>query len=125
MKTENKDALRNLFAQLPDEELPHGFHPGVMEKIRLEAARKKRMAGLISLLGYFLCGAVMIAACVFVRYYTGFSPELPDMPSLHLSFEKPDFETLKSPSFLFSLYIGGLAFLLLVADSLLRKHYRK
>jgi hypothetical protein len=125
MKTEDKDVMRNLFAQLHDEQLPRDFNLKVMEKIRLEAARKERMAGLQAVIGYVLCGAIMIAACIFACRYTGFSPELPDMQSLLRPFEQPDFEALKSPSFLFSLYIGGLALLLLVADSLLRRHYRK
>jgi hypothetical protein len=96
-----------------------------MKEIRLEAAKKKQVAKIRNILGYVFCGAIMITVCVFALGYTVFPVEFPDWQSCLQLFEKPDFEALKSPSFLFSLYIGMLALLLLVTDTLLRRRHHK
>jgi hypothetical protein len=125
MKTEDKDIMRKLFAQLPDEQLPPAFNSSIMKEIRLNAAGKERISKMKNILGYVFCGAIMITVCVFALRYTVFPVEFPDWQSCLQLFEKPDFEALKSPSFLFSLYIGMLALLLLVAETLLRRRYHK
>jgi hypothetical protein len=125
MKTEDKDTMRNLFAQLPDEQLPCDFNRKMMEKVNREAARNKKIAAIKDILGYVLCGVIMTAACVLVLHFTGFSLKLPDIQFCDRPFETPDFGVLKSPAFLFGFYIGLLAFLLLVADSMLRRHFHK
>jgi hypothetical protein len=123
MKTKDNDMMRNLFAQLPDEKPPHSLNRTIMKRIRLEAGKKARVVRLKNILEYVSCAAIMIAACIFAFRYNGLSFELPDLQSGLRLFEKSCFEDLKSPSFLFCLCIGILVFLLLIADTLLRKHY--
>ncbi|MDR2146859.1 MAG: hypothetical protein LBE91_10420 [Tannerella sp.] len=125
-----EDTMRKLFAQLPEEQLPPDFNRNMMEKIRLEAVKRAKVEKLKNILGYVLGGVIMVTAAVLAFYFTGFKfqlPEfdLPDFSSLRWTFAKPDWEVLKSPSFLFSFYIGALALLLLVADSMLRRRYHK
>jgi TRAP-type C4-dicarboxylate transport system permease small subunit len=113
--------LKRLFSELSDEQLPIDLNFGIMEKIESEVVLREKRRKIYNVIGYVFSGLIMIALCVFTWIYMGLSFKAPDIKLLSM----PDFEALKSPSFRFSFFIGALAFFLLVADSMFRRHHFK
>jgi hypothetical protein len=135
MEMKDKDPLRPLFAGMSDEPLPLDFNAKVMNKVRQEAVLQEKRHKRMEIFGYVSGAVAMIAVCVLVFYYYDISFELPrlefprwNFPTFEQylrSFPKPDFELFRSPSFLFSLYIGIAALFLLIVDSTIRRKIEK
>jgi hypothetical protein len=105
------DWLKPLFSRLPEEDLPSSFREEMMKRVRRESARIRKRHELAGLFTVILAsaGVMGLAAGALVR--TG-------VP--RIAWKTPDIAALS-----FYLYIGFLALLLLGADYLLRRIYRK
>jgi hypothetical protein len=119
------DILKRLFSELSDEQLPINLNFRIMEKIESEAVLKEKRRRIYNIIGYVFCGLIMTGLCAFAWIYMGFSFEMPTIKHFEHSLSMPDFEDLKSPSFIFYFFIGALVFFLLVADSMFRRHHFK
>ncbi len=115
MEQIEKDRLKDLFAELPDEELPAGFQETVMERIRKDVVRAERRRERLTIFGLFVLIASLLALLFGLFSFLGVSLH---WPQIRLSLSQ-------YPSFFFYLYIGALVFCLWMADSFLRKTYRK
>lgn len=111
-ENKNSDYLAGLFSRLPKTELPGTFRSDLMRKIQLEAARERRRGERLGLAATILASIGLIALAIGTLAYLDVSglslPAIPDKPALA-----------------FYLYIGGLALLLLLADHLLRRTFRR
>lgn len=110
-KEQEQDWLKALFGRLPGEDLPDSFKEALMKRIDAEAARIRKRNELIGLLIVSLASLAIAALAAGALFYAGVRWkrwELPELVSLP-----------------FYLYIGGLTLLLLGADHLLRRTYRK
>ena len=132
MEQKEKDILHGLFSGMTDEPLPFDFNEKAMARIRREAMmREKRKKGL-EIFGYVSGVVASIAVCVIILYSTGFSfqfPEIkwPEWASLRpeFSFRKIDYSIFSSQPFKFSVFIGTLGLILIIIDSLIRRHIGK
>ena len=132
MELKDKDILRGLFSAMTDEPLPFDFNEKVMARIRHEALLREKRKKRLEIFGYISGVVASIAVCVIVFYITGFSfrfPEinLPDWSSLRpeLSFREIDYSIFSSQPFKFSVFIGTLGLILIIIDSLIRRHIGK
>jgi hypothetical protein len=125
MESNDKDSLFQLFAGMPDEQLPFNFNEKVMRKVRAEAASREKKRKYLEFFGYASGIVAVLAVSVFVFYFYEISIELPKSELPAWSFPKPDFGLLQSPSFHFSLFIGVAALFLLIVDSSIRRHIEK
>ena len=93
---EQSDAIRRAVRQVPPPELPAGFTPRLMERMRRETLRRERRETWLLTAGGAGCFATLIAACVTALWpdcrlrITDFAlprPELPHftLPALALS----------------------------------------
>ena len=111
MEEMEKDPLRDLFAHLPEADLPDGFTARAMERIYREAERaeiKRRRWERIGMAAMFALPAVTLIVLSLVLKIT-----LP-WPNLRVAW--PDIEACR-----FYFYIGALVFLLWTADSIIRR----
>ncbi|MDR0393684.1 MAG: hypothetical protein LBH77_00850, partial [Tannerella sp.] len=117
--------MYSLFSKMQDERLPLDFQAKVMEKIQKEAVLRRKRTKRWEIFGY-VSGAVAIpAVCAVLLHLFGISFEIPKFELFADGFPRPDFSLFRSQSFLFSAYIGALAFVLLVVDSTIRRHIEK
>jgi len=136
MKPNERDRMRDWFAELPDEPAPLHLNEKVMEKVRQEAAARAKRNKRWEIFAYISGGVAMMGVCVWILASMGvdfkmltFNWPSFELPALDLSilkqpfqsFPKPDFSIFKSSSFLGSLYIGLLVLFLLISDSLIRR----
>ncbi len=120
-----KDMMYGLFAGMSNESLPEGFNEKVMLKVRKEAKQRKMRYRYLNILGYISGAIAVIALCLFALRYTGVSFPVNEYRDF-VSFVSPfQMDMFNSPSFLFSLYIGGLALILLITDLMIRRHMEK
>ena len=91
---ELNDAIRRAVRQVPPPELPAGFTPRLMERMRRETLRRERRETWLLTAGGAGCFAALIAACVtalwpdFRLRVTDFAlprPELPHFTLPHLT----------------------------------------
>ena len=61
---EQSDAIRRAVRQVPPPELPAGFTPRLMERMRRETLRRERRETWLLTAGGAGCFAALIAACV-------------------------------------------------------------
>ena len=132
MEQNDKDILRGLFAGMTDESLPLDFNEKVMTRIRHEAMLREKRNKLLEIFGYISGAIATIAVCVIILYSTGFSFQFPainwpEWASLRpeFSFRKIDFSIFSSQPFKFSVFIGTLGLILIIIDSLIRRHIGK
>lgn len=118
MKMEEKDILREMFRDLPDERLPDGFNETVMSLVGKEVARREKAGRLQETLCYVAAGISILSGLAVVLFMLDFS-----FSNLHMP--KVDLSGFESSSLPFSIYIGSIALLLLVADTLIRHHISK
>lgn len=114
METNDKkqnDLLENLFRQMPEQPLPASFRSNVMQQILTEAVRIKKRNERWGLIAVIAASVIMLTLAVLALVYL----KLPQV-----TFRMPDFSSAP-----FYLYIGGLGFLLLWFDHLMRKKYRE
>ena len=107
MEEMEKDPLRDLFARLPEPDLPDGFTARAMERIYREAERaeiKRRRWERIGMAAMFV---TLIVLSLVLKI------TLP-WPNLRVAW--PDIEACR-----FYFYIGALVFLLWTADSIIRR----
>ena len=87
---EQSDAIRRAVRQVPPPELPAGFTPRLMERMRRETLRRERRETWLLTAG---CFAALIAACVttlwpdFRLRITDFALPRPELPHFALSEE--------------------------------------
>ena len=132
METNDKDIMRGLFAGMTDEPLPFDFNEKVMARIQLEALSREKRNKRLEIFAYISGAVAMIAVCAVLLYNMGASFELPEIKWSVWTFPKPDINTPKfdyslftSESFKFSVYIGMLGLILIIIDSLIRRHIEK
>ena len=141
MDSKEKNSWRDLFDALPEETLPQHFHEQVMQAIRVKAALKTKRSRYWEIFGFVSGIAAMLIACVFAFYYFEITFPLPDLERMVEFFPKPDWERLTSSfewsstkpewglfefqSFGVSLRIGLMALLLLICDSIIRRHIER
>ena len=96
---EQSDAIRRAVRQVPSPELPAGFTPRLMERMRRETLRRERRETWLPTAGGAGCFAALIAACVtalwpdFRLRITDFAlprPELPHFTLPHLTLSEED-----------------------------------
>ena len=96
---EQSDAIRRAVRQVPPPELPAGFTPRLMERMRRETLRRERRETWLLPAGGAGCFAALIAACVtalwpdFRLRITDFAlprPELPHFTLPHLTLSEED-----------------------------------
>ncbi|MDR3250885.1 MAG: hypothetical protein LBT42_04375 [Tannerella sp.] len=120
MEQMDRDMMRELFRRMDDAPLPPGFNEKMMRMIRREASLKEKRSRLLSVLGYVSGCVAMAAVCAVILYKSGYRFVMPDFEPIVWSFPKVDLDIFNTQSFGLSLYIGSLAFLLLVADATIR-----
>ncbi|MDH6535710.1 hypothetical protein D0T51_11780 [Parabacteroides sp. 52] len=106
-----KDILKNLFKQLPEEQLPVDFRTNLMQQVLAESARVKKQNEYGGLIAVILASLAILALATVAFLYM-------KIPQITI-----DWSSLTIPSFYF--FIGALAFILLVGDYLMRKKYRE
>ena len=90
---EQSDAIRRAVRQGPPPELPAGFTPRLMERMRRETLRRERRETWLLTAGGAGCFATLIAACVttlwpdFRLRITDFALPRPELPHFALSEE--------------------------------------
>ena len=67
---EQSDAIRRAVRQVPPPELPAGFTPRLMERMRRETLRRERRETWLLTAGGAGCFATLIAACVTIQLGT-------------------------------------------------------
>ena len=83
---EQSDAIRRAVRQVPPPELPAGFTPRLMERMRRETLRRERRETWLLTAGGAGCFAALIAACVttlwpdFRLRITDFALPRPELP---------------------------------------------
>ena len=96
---EQSDAIRRAVRQVPPPELPAGFTPRLMERMRRETLRRERRETWLLTAGGAGCFATLIAACVttlwpdFRLRITDFAlprPELPHFTLPHFALSEED-----------------------------------
>ena len=132
METTDKDIMRELFAGMTDEPLPFDFNEKVMARIQFEALSREKRNKRLEIFAYISGTVAMIVVCVVLLYNMGVSFVLPEINWSAWTFPKPDISTPKldyslftSESFKFSVYIGMLCLILIIIDSLIRRHIGK
>ena len=136
MKPNDRDTMRDLFAELPDEPMPLHLNEKVMSKVLQETFARAKRNKRWEIFAYISGGVAMMTVCVLILASMGVDFKMPsfNLPSFEFpffdlsilkqpfqSFPKPDFSIFKSSSFLGSLYIGLLVLFLLISDSLIRR----
>jgi len=110
MNDNNKtDLLENLFGQMTKEPLPASFRSNVMQQVLAEAIRIKKRNERLGLIAVIVASVIMLALAVVALIYL----EVPK-----ITFRVPDLTSVP-----FYLYIGGLVFLLLWFDHIMRRKY--
>ena len=107
--TEKNDILKDLFSQMPEEELPASFRANAMRQIMAEAERiRKERWGWIAVIAASL---LMVGIAIASFLYMNIPP---------ISVQIPNMSTLP-----FYAYIGMLALILLGADYKLRQIFER
>ena len=117
---EQSDAIRRAVRQVPPPELPAGFTPRLMERMRRETLRRERRETWLLTAGGAGCFATLIAACVttlwpdFRLRITDFALPRPELP--HLALPETD-----KPLVTMCVCIAVAFLVLLLADLLIRR----
>ena len=117
---EKSDAIRRAVRQAPAPELPAGFTPRLMERMRNDAIRRERREMWLLTAGGAGCFAALIAACVttlwpdFRLRITDFALPRPELP--HLALPETD-----KPLVTMCVCIAVAFLVLLLADLLIRR----
>ena len=122
---EQSDAIRRAVRQVPPPELPAGFTPRLMERMRRETLRRERRETWLLTAGGAGCFATLIAACVttlwpdFRLRITDFALPRPELPHFTL----PHFALSEEDKWLVAMCVCiALVFLaLLLADLVIRR----
>ena len=109
IQQQGKDALEQLFMQLPEERLPIDFRAKLMREVICQATAQRKRNERLGWLALILASIALIALAVGSLLY--------------LDFSWPHFELFKGDSYPFYGSIGVLALLLLLADYKLRQLY--
>lgn len=126
MQSRNKteDVLKDLFGQLPTEQLPEGFREHLMQRVLREAVRmqrKKERIGLLTVIAGAVCMLLVGFTCTYLYQA--------NMEQVSGLFDAGLFgyatSLMKSSYGSFFIYVGILALLLLMADTWLRKQFFK
>ena len=123
---EQSDAIRRAVRQVPPPELPAGFTPRLMERMRRETLRRERRETWLLTAGGAGCFAALIAACVttlwpdFRLRITDFALPRPELPHFTL----PHFALSEEDKWLVAMCVCiALVFLaLLLADLVIGLH---
>lgn len=128
---EKSDAIRRAVRQIPAPELPAGFTPRLMERMRREAARRERRETWLLTAGGVGCFTALISACVtalwpdFRLRIPDFALPRPELPHIGLPhIELPHIALPEEDKSLVAMCVCiALAFLvLLLADLMIRRH---
>ena len=125
MEPKEKDIMYELFAEIPDEQLPFNFNEKVMLRIQRKALLREKRNKQLEIFGYISGAVAMIAVCIYTLHYMGVSIELPELKRTTWTFHKPDYNIFSSRPFILGLYIGISALFLLIIDSKIRRHIEK
>lgn len=109
---ENKDTLKQLFQEMPEDRLSVEFTLNVMQKVRAEAERARRRKVCLNYLWLALASGILISLTIYALCCNSLS--IFSMP------ENP-FRDLFTGNLMFYLFIGVLAGVLLALDYRLRK----
>ena len=127
---EKSDAIRRAVRQVPAPELPAGFTPRLMERMRREAARRERRETWLLTAGGVGCFTALISACVtalwpdFRLRIPDFALPRPELPHIGLPhIELPHIALPEEDKSLVAMCVCiALAFLvLLLADLMIRR----
>ena len=127
---EKSDAIRRAVRQIPAPELPAGFTPRLMERMRREAARRERRETWLLTAGGVGCFTALISACVtalwpdFRLRIPDFALPRPELPHIELPhIELPHIALPEEDKSLVAMCVCiALAFLvLLLADLMIRR----
>ena len=127
---EQSDAIRRAVRQVPAPELPAGFTPRLMERMRREAARRERRETWLLTAGGVGCFTALISACVtalwpdFRLRIPDFALPRPELPHIGLPhIELPHIALPEEDKSLVAMCVCiALAFLvLLLADLMIRR----
>jgi len=105
------DPLKELFSVLPEKDLPASFRQNVMQAVQEEAARAAQRNERLWLFATIAIACVVLALGIFALSYL-------NIPAIE--WQTPDLS-----SFTFYLFIGSLAFILLICDYKFRKQFNE
>lgn len=128
---EQSDAIRRAVRQVPPPELPAGFTPRLMERMRRETLRRERRETWLLTAGGVGCFTALISACVtalwpdFRLRIPDFALPRPELPHIGLPhIELPRLALPEEDKSLVAMCVCiALAFLvLLLADLMIHRH---
>jgi polyferredoxin len=106
-----RDILKTVFDRMPEEALPQTFIPDMMQQIRKEAVRIRKRDERLRIVALVAASLAIVGLAAAALLYTG-------IPQMKIEFPRITIP----PSYIF---IGILALVLLLADSLFRQNYYK
>ena len=109
--TEKHDILKDLFSQMPEEELPASFRANAMRQIMAEAERIRKRNERWGWIAVIAASLLMVGIAIASFLYMNIPP---------ISVQIPNMSTLP-----FYAYIGMLALILLGADYKLRQIFER
>ena len=109
--TEKNDILKDLFSQMPEEELPASFRANAMRQIMAEAERIRKRNERWGWIAVIAASLLMIGIAIASFLYMNIPP---------ISVQIPNMSTLP-----FYAYIGMLALILLGADYKFRQLFKR
>ena len=124
---ERSDAIRRAMRQTAQYELPSGFTPRLMKRVRERERRRETLETLAYLSGGVECFAALIAGCIYawMQYMEStpreqMSPEMPSLPELRI----PDISAAFEEQNQIWLFMAAGFVMLSVCDILLRRRLR-
>ncbi|MDR1883304.1 MAG: hypothetical protein LBR26_11075 [Prevotella sp.] len=121
MNTGNRDKLRDLFREVKPDQPSAGFESRLMQQIHIVAAKQTKKRSLISTLSITggIVGMLGIPSLVFRIFGSIFKTELKPV-EIDFAFAMPE---MKFDPFIIS--IACVVLLLLIGDTLIRRHIRE
>lgn len=124
---EKSDVIRRAMRQTAQYELPSGFTPRLMTRLRERKRRRETLETLAYLSGGVACFAALIAGCIYAwtQYVESMprerlSPEMPSLPELPI----PDMGAAFEEQNRIWLFMAAGFVMLSVCDILLRRRLR-
>jgi hypothetical protein len=120
IQSEKQDPFKELFRQLPTEQLPVDFRSNMMHQIMGEVERVKKRNERWMLVAIVAASLIFVGLGIGAFYFMGFT-----LPEVSATFKTPTFELPSFSKLPSVLYLGVLTLLLLFGDHKIRRTYYK
>ena len=117
---EKSDAIRRAVRQAPAPELPAGFTPRLMERMRRETARRERRETWLLAAGGVGCFAALIVVCVRALW-PDFKWQIPDIALPRPELPHSALPEMDKPLVTMCVCIAAAFLILLLADLVIRR----